>query len=255
MSALTALSPGAARVYDSINAAPSPDILDNMVRAIWHDWGKGLFNDDEATFLAGAIERRRPISFHRPSHAGGGPCRPIGRLLGRLGSRFNPRRPQRSPDRAASRQRRRTLAGSSALPPGVRWRYTEGERAALSIVASEVKRCGLCEWPIDKIAATAGVCRTTVQNALREARLQAHVSVEERPVKGRKNLTNAITITSREWLAWLKRGPSVLRSIGFKMFDPTKNIDRRKLSKKDEFDEETSARGRGPPHEPLRRCA
>jgi hypothetical protein len=247
MSALTALSPGASLVYDNINAASSPDMLDNIARAVWHDWGKAAFTDDEATFLAEAIERRRPISFRRPSHAGSGPCRPIGRLLGRLGSRFNPRRPQRSPDRAASRQRRRTLAGSSALPPGVRWHYTEGERAALSIVASEVKRHGVCDWPIDKIAAMAGVCRSTVQNALREARLQAHLVVQERPVKGRKNLTNAITIINREWLAWLKRGPSALRSIGFKMFDPTKIIDLRKLDKKEEIDEERRHRGHGPP--------
>src|SRR5438552_3967301 len=231
MSALTAISASASLVYDSINAAGSPDILDNIARAIWHDWGKGTFTDDEASFLTGAIDRRRPITFHRPSGGGTGASRPIGRLLGRIGSRFNPRRPQRSPDRAASRERRRTLAGSGALPPQVRCRYTEGERAALSIIASEIKRQGVCDWPIDKIAATAGVCRSTVQNGLREAQLQAHVVVQERPVKGRKNLTNIIIIISREWLTWLKRGPSVLRPIGFKMFDPTKIIDR-KIGKK-----------------------
>ena len=48
-----ALSPNATRVYDSINAVTSPDILDNIARAVWHDWGKGAFTDDEATLLTG----------------------------------------------------------------------------------------------------------------------------------------------------------------------------------------------------------
>src|ERR1700730_13500888 len=99
MSALTALSPRAALFYDDINAAASPDALDNLARAIWHHWGKGTFGDDEASFLTDAINRRRPVTFHRPARADGGPCKPIGRLLGRIGSRFHPRRPQRSPDR------------------------------------------------------------------------------------------------------------------------------------------------------------
>src|SRR2546423_3945785 len=34
-----ALSATATRVYDSINAVTSPDVLDNIARAVWHDWG------------------------------------------------------------------------------------------------------------------------------------------------------------------------------------------------------------------------
>ena len=63
------------------------------------------------------------------------------------------------------------LGGSSALPDNLRHFYTEGLRAVLCIVAGEVKRHGVCDLPNDQIAALAGVCRTTVQTAMHEARL------------------------------------------------------------------------------------
>jgi hypothetical protein len=106
------------------------------------------------------------------------------------------------------------------MPTSMRGAYTEGEQAALTITAMEVKEHGHCDWPIDKIAATAGVCRTTVQNAVRKAVQLGHISKEERPVKGRKNKTNLIRIVSREWLTWLEQGPR----IGFKSFLGLKNL-------------------------------
>jgi hypothetical protein len=141
--------------------------------------------------------------------------------------KFRPRRYQCSPDREASRKRRRMLARDGHMPPDVRTSYTEGEAAALIVIAGEVKRQGVCDLPIDKIAALAGVCRTTVQNAMREATRLGHIEVELRPLKGRKNQTNIVRIVSREWLAWLKRGPGT----GFKILkfvNPTKTVDSRK---------------------------
>ncbi|MER8539146.1 hypothetical protein NKH17_06730 [Mesorhizobium sp. M1334] len=149
---------------------------------------------------------------------------PLNRHSRRLTARFN-RKWQRSPDRAASVKRRRVLGGSSGLPDTIRHHYTEGERAALAVVAGEVKHHGVCDLPLDRIAAVAGVSRTTVQNALREAQAHGHVTVEARPRKREKNLTNLVRVLSKEWLAWLKRGPSLARSIGFKSFHPTKNQD------------------------------
>ena len=112
---------GAALVVERINAATSPDILEAIAPAVWDGWGKGEFNDAEAVYLTDAIDRRRPVTFHRSSDSGvGGPSRPLGRLVGRLGSRlgsrFIPRRPQRSKNREASRHRRRMLGGSAVLP-------------------------------------------------------------------------------------------------------------------------------------------
>lgn len=100
------------------------------------------------------------------------------------------------------------------MPLGVRAHYTEGEAAALTIIAREHKCQGFCDLCIDRIAAEAGISRTTVQNAVRKAGQLGHVSKEERPMKGRKSLTNVIRIISREWLTWLENGPR----IGFKSF-------------------------------------
>lgn len=100
------------------------------------------------------------------------------------------------------------------MPPNMRCRYTEGERAVLCIIAGEVKHHGVCDLPIDKIATLAGVCRTTVQTALHEARRQWHLRIIERPRPGRKNLTNVVEITWKEWLRWIKRGPPAHQPIG-----------------------------------------
>jgi hypothetical protein len=57
---------------------------------------------------------------------------------------------------------------------------------------------------IDAIAARAGTCRTTVKNALREARRLNLVTVQERRRRGQRSLTNIIHIISREWRDWLQ---------------------------------------------------
>ncbi len=154
---------------------------------------------------------------------------PAGRIAGPARARPNrlrSRQRQRSPDRLASRNRRRTLGGSSALPDTLRASYTEGQRAVLCIIAGEVKRHGMCDLPIDKIAALAGVCRTTVQTTLHEARLLGHIAVQERPRRGERSLTNVIRIMSAEWRAWLLRaGKAALRwggSNSLKMVSATK---------------------------------
>lgn len=142
----------------------------------------------------------------------------VAKAVGRL-SRFitrGTRKHPSSPDKEASRERKRSWAGSGM--PRCMWKhYTEGERAVLCVVGDQVKRHGYCDLPLDRIAAVAGVSRTTCQNALRKAAKAdlGHVRVELRPRAGRKNLTNMIRIISGEWLGWLKR------SIGFKRPNPT----------------------------------
>ncbi|WP_157628132.1 hypothetical protein [Ensifer sp. BR816] len=88
---------------------------------------------------------------------------------------FEPRKWQSSPDREASWRRKRTFGGCGAMPAAFRQMYTEGERAALTVVANDVKARGECDRPLDGIAAIAGVCRTTVQNALRAAKRNNHL--------------------------------------------------------------------------------
>lgn len=131
------------------------------------------------------------------------------------------------------------------MPDTIRHHYTEGQRAALSVIAGEVKHHGVCDLPIDRIAAVAGVSRTTVQNAIREARELGHLAVDMRPRQGQKNLTNLVRVISAEWMAWLKRGPSLARSIGFKSLHPTKNQDKNSIQRRDDCAGESSASGLG----------
>jgi hypothetical protein len=220
-------------VYEVINVCSDLDQLDEMGRLLWKGYGEGSIGEGEATYLSSLIERRRPLGYRTaPGHT-----KPLGKVAGRLHGRFTSRQRQRSPDRRASRDRRRTLGGSSALPDNLRHHYTEGQRAVLCIVAGEVKHHGICDLPIDKTAALAGVCRTTVQTTLHEARRLGHITITERPQPGRKSLTNIVQINSPEWRAWLRRGPSAYRPTGskiVKMVSTTKNTDLRKKGATDE---------------------
>ena len=111
------------------------------------------------------------------------------------------------------------------MPHALQAKFTEGERAALCIIASEVKRTGLCDAFIDEIARRAGVCRTTVQNAVRVAKGLELIKVTERKVPGRKSQTNLIEIVSPEWLVWIKRGPAAQSPtfIGLKAMSTTES--------------------------------
>ena len=243
-------SAAATTIYDAINTATSRDDLDQLARTMWRGHGEGAIGEDDATFLQSCIDRRRPLASNTPRTA---PGRSLRKLAGRLGTRFKPRQHPRCLDRKASRDRRRMLGGSAVMPPNLRHDYTEGQRAVLSIVAGEVKHHGVCDLPIDKIAALAGVCRTTVQTTLHEARRLFHIRITERPQPGRKSLTNVVEIASREWLMWIKRGPTAHRPIGsnsVKMASPTKN---KNLRKKEATDETEWRRGCGPPQPPLLR--
>jgi hypothetical protein len=231
MTALASLTPAASCFYDRLNAARNVDEIDGIVRGIWAAYGNAEFGDEEAAFLQDAANNRRPMGRAASSVPGVVTMKPVGKLRSRLGSRFTPRQRQRSPDRQASRDRRRRLGGSSALPDTLRHHYTEGQRAVLCIIAGEIKHHGVCDLPIDKIAALAGVCRTTVQTTLHEARRLHHIRITERPVPGRKHLPNLIEIASAEWRTWLKRGPSAHRPIGSKtvnLMSTTKNTDLQK---------------------------
>jgi hypothetical protein len=204
-------------LYRDINACQNPDQLHAMTKLVWERNYASLLNDGEASYLGSCIERRKPVS--QRTKAGKFALAPLNSRL----SRFAPRQRPRCPNRQASRERRRCLGGSSNT---LRRHYTEGQRAVLCIIAGEIKHHGVCDLPISKIAALAGVCRTTVQTTLHEARRLSHIRITERPVPGRKHKPNLIEIASPEWRTWVKRGPSAHRTIGSKtvnLVSPTKS--------------------------------
>jgi hypothetical protein len=163
--------------------------LDPVYSRLWQAHASGDLSDDEAQALAElARDRQRPKPpklLVRP--------RPL-------------RRAPRSPDRQRSLERRRRLSAAGMMPPGLAARFTVGERAALYVVATEVKRRGQCDLYIDQIAAFAGVGRSTTRNALRTAKRLGLIEVDQRRLSARYNDANKVTIISREWRMWLTYG-------------------------------------------------
>src|SRR3712207_1005828 len=218
---------------ETISRAPAA-ALDTLARAIWQDHAAGRLADAEAQQLAEAIETRRQAlrrpekgpSALRVAIVRGEPQSTISEAprpapgLRRNGSRQLVLRIPRPTtyDRTRSIERRRRLAASGPMPPQLAASFTTGELAVLRIIADEVREHGQCDRTLGEIAARAGVCRATAQNALRHAARLGLLTIEERRRSGRSNLPNVIRITSREWLAWLTRGPKGGRS---KIFSPT----------------------------------
>lgn len=207
---LPAPSAAAAKLLFLIDEALTAEQLQAAAAEIYCALADGLISDEDAQFLHTRIEKRRPKRSVRPAPNISALGESIPRALGRFKSRQHPR----SPNRQASRERRRKLGGSSALPDTLRPYYTEGQRAVLAIISFECKSRGKCDFPIDKIAALAGVGRTSVQTTLHEARRLNHINITERPRPGRKNLTNLVTIISPEWRAWIKNAPDTKGGLG-----------------------------------------
>ena len=188
-------------------AIACPGELDGIIKDMWVDHTHGLLADNEMEILDEAARTRREAFQERRQAARPGPARRPGNApWGRA------RRRQRSPDKQASIERRRRLVASGPLPPPLAARFTWGEIAVMRIVGDECRVHGCCTLHIDAIAARAGVHRTTVQNALREAQGREGrpgiITVQERRRRGQRSLTNIIRIVSREWLNWLHKGPS-----------------------------------------------
>src|SRR5262245_35459544 len=89
-------------LYDQVNGAFALDQIDNVVKTIFHRWGRGELTDDEATFLSSVADKRRPLGRRTSSAPGAVTAKPLAAVRGRLGSYFAPRRPPRAPDRQKS---------------------------------------------------------------------------------------------------------------------------------------------------------
>ena len=172
----------------AVEASPRCE-LTKVSALLWKAYAVGQVSEAEASALSEAIELRKALpATQKPAQR-------------RFGSR---------PKTPASLERHRRWAAAGALPPALASRFTLAEQAVLAVVAGEHQKHGACTLPIGKVAALAGVSETTVRNAVREARRLGILQVEERRVSAWRNLPNRLTITSREWLSWLRmRGRGV----------------------------------------------
>src|SRR3954462_10020992 len=197
----------------AIDGARTLTRLDHLSRSIWQSLAAGAVADDDAQALAERLHACRTVLR--------GEIKPVGRP-----SIFPPRRPQRAPQRPVAIARRRHLAASGPMPPALASKFTVSELAVLRIVGDEVRQHGHCARCVDEIAARAGVCRSMVKNALREAARLGLLTIEERRREGRRNLPNVVRIVAKEWTTWLTMGgrssrPSAEPLIGCKKMRPT----------------------------------
>src|SRR5215213_4346923 len=166
----------------AVEASPCVELA-RVAQLLWKAYAAGQVTEAEASELSEAIELKRALPASQK------------RVQRRFGSR---------PRSDASMERRRRWAASGALPPALASRFTTAETAVLAVVAAEHQKHGRCTLVIDHIAALAGVGRTTVKNALREAQRQSLIRIEERRVSAWRNAPNVVTLTSPEWLSWLR---------------------------------------------------
>jgi len=181
--------------------------LDCIVRDMWTDHTNGRLTENDMEALDEAARARREALQPRRTET-----RPKPRAAASSAPWGPSRRPQRSPDKQRSIERRRRLVASGPLPPAIAARFTWGEIAVMRIVGDECRAKGFCDLHIDAIAGRAGVHRTTVQNALREAQGKGEVpgspiiTDQERRRPGQRSLTNVIHNISKEWRDWLTKG-------------------------------------------------
>lgn len=157
--------------------------LAELSAAVWKGFACGALAEDEAQQLAEEIAARKVIP-PKPAE----PRR-------RVGSR--PRSPE-------AMERRRRWTGSGWMPPQLAARFTMAESAVLAVIASEVARRGLCRLTIGHVAALAGVCKSTVRTAVREAVALGILTSEEWRLTAWRSAPNTVRIVSPEWRTWLK---------------------------------------------------
>src|SRR3954463_3406826 len=166
----------------AVEASPRVELA-KVASLLWRAYAAGQVSEAQASEL---IESRRALPAAQ---------KPLPRRI-HVGSR--PRTP-------ASIERRRRWAASGTLPLALACRFTAAETAGLAGISARALKHGRCTLVLDPIAALAGVSRTTVKNALREARALGLIRIEERRVSAWRNAPNVVTIISREWSAWLDK--------------------------------------------------
>lgn len=125
--------------------------------------------------------------------------------------------------RATAYQQRRKRGGDGRLPYNMRAQYTEGQRAVLSVIGEEVAKSGQCSYPVEKLAALAGVGVRTVQYAISRAKTLGHLAITYRPQRGRRSLSNIVRVAAADWMTWLKPKLKKPKDIGCKAVHTEEN--------------------------------
>jgi DNA-binding MarR family transcriptional regulator len=198
------------RLAIAIERSRSRARLDHFARLVSGGLADGLLQEAEASRLYQMIELRRA------GRSSDGEIRP----------RRYRRRTKR--DRNARKTRRNMLGTSAPLPPFQRASYTVGELAVLCVIGEQANRFGSCAMSIKEIADRAGVSRTTVHTAVRLAVERGLLDKRERPMPGRRSLTNVLIVKCREWLEWLGKRWKSHQSAGSNSTNGSRELHRSK---------------------------
>lgn len=224
--------------FDHI-ARATADELDWIAKAFWRRVGRDIAEAEAPAIDAAIRSRRAELSAQRIQRT----AKPISAFVEpvqaqdrdddepatsthtRPSTIFPKRKHIASPDREASRMRRRRWGLVRAMPDHIAERYTEAPRSVGGVIASQCAAFGRCVLPIARIAAMAGVSRTTVWNYMSKAIERGEIEVIERRTRGGLSNTNIIRIKSKEWLDWILKGAKLLKNRAFKIINclsPTK---------------------------------
>jgi hypothetical protein len=165
----------------------APAAFPALVQQLWAAFAAGQVTETEAEELSALVMRPAPALVD-PAGPGRAPRARVARPL---------------PPEDVERRRRWAAAGR--MPPALALRFTPGETAALAVVSAQVAKHGAHTLPHAATARIAGVSRSTVRNALREAKRLGLVHVRERRLSRFRSDTNVVRIVSPEWNAWNAR--------------------------------------------------
>ncbi len=157
--------------------------LPKVSALLWKAYAAGQIGEDDAQALSDTIEVRKALP------AAPAPARR------QVGSR---------PRSDASLDRRRSWAAAGRLPPQLAARFTVGEQAVMGVIAAETTARGDCRLHVDHIGALAGVGRSTVKRALRQAHALKLIRIEERRLTAWRNDSNVVRIVDSAWLSWVR---------------------------------------------------
>jgi hypothetical protein len=165
-----------------VEASPRAE-LPKISSLLWKAYAAGQVAEDEAQALSDLIEARKAL--------------PVSPAPARrhVGSR---------PRSDASMERRRSWAAAGRLPPQLAARFSLGEQAVMGVIAAETTARGDCRLHLDHIAALAGVGRSTVKRAFRQAHALKLIRIEERRLTAWRNDSNLVRIVDPGWLSWLR---------------------------------------------------
>lgn len=163
--------------------------IDEQVRIIWRAQSDGLLTPEEAHQLHWLADLRKSVIKERLPEKRG--FKPVSWKGGRFSEEIF---------------KRRRHAALHALPS--RWvgLYSTAKLAVLKVIGLQAISSPLgCRWSIATIAREAGVCRTTVQTTLRDARRAGLIEVEERRHRRQRSETNVIQVIAAQWRERLMR--------------------------------------------------